>query len=123
MRYIDLFAMASTRLLDDDNDFLDKSDRLVAALRSLDIIPTRRASVNGHLHKLLAAMLVTAYYEQTTVDVTTRRKGTLVELGLTSKFIEWLDKIVGSKMLVPRNGASKAVGTLMLGEQLLQKIE
>lgn len=45
MRYIDLFATASARLLDDDNKFHDKSDRLVAALRSLDIIPTRRASV------------------------------------------------------------------------------
>lgn len=45
MRYIDLFATASAQLLDDDNKFHDKSDRLVAALRSLDIIPTRRASV------------------------------------------------------------------------------
>ena len=123
MMYTELAKTAKSRLLEDDAKFHDQAESVVTLLRSLDIVPTRRAKCNGHWHKLLAAMLVTAHDEQTTVDINTRRKGELIDQGLTTKFILWLDNLVQRKLLVTSNGASKAVGALLLADPLIEKLQ
>ena len=75
MIFTKLAETAKVRLLEDDNQFHEKSERLVGLMRALGIVPTRRAKCNGHLHKLLGAILGCAYDENTSVDVTNRRKG------------------------------------------------
>ena len=47
----------------------------------------------------------------------------LIDQGLTTKFILWLDNLVQQKLLVPSNGASKAVGALLLADPLIEKIQ
>ena len=123
MRFIELAETAKSRLLDDDNQFHDKAERIVGLMRSLGIVPTRRASLWGHHHKLLAAMLVTAADQDTTVDISTRRKGNLTEAGLTTSMIKWFDNLVDKQMLIPRNGAKKALGSLLLSEGLMEKLQ
>lgn len=87
---------------------------------SQDIVPTRRSCVNGNWHMLLGAMHVTASDENTTVDLSTRRKGKLNEVGLTDNMIRWLDKLVEKKMPIPFNCTSKASGALLLSEHLIE---
>ena len=72
---------------------------------------------------LLGAMLVTASDEDTTVDISTRRKGKLNEVGITANMIKWLDNLVEKKLLIPANGASKALGALLLSDHLIEQIE
>ena len=123
MRYIELAQTAKQRLLEDDKVFQDKAERLVGLMRSLDVVPTRRSCLNGHWHMLLGAMLVTASDEDTTVDITTRRKGKLNEVGITANMIKFLDNLVEKKLLIPANGASKALGALLLSDQLIEQIQ
>ena len=47
----------------------------------------------------------------------------LIDQGLTTKFILWLDNLVQRKLLVPSNGATKAVGALLLADPLIEKIQ
>jgi len=123
MRFIELAETAKQRLLERDQTFQDKSERLVGLMRALDIVPTKRASLNGHWHMLLGAMIVTAFDEKTTLDISTRRKGNLSDAGLTTNMMKWLDKLVKNKMLIPANGASKALGALLLSDHLIEQIE
>ena len=60
MMYNKLAKTAKFRLLEDDAKFHDQAESVITLMRSLDLIPTRRAKFNGHSHKLLTAMLVTA---------------------------------------------------------------
>ena len=123
MRFTELAETAKQRLLERDQTFQDKSERLVGLMRSLDVVPTRRSCLNGHWHMLLGAMLVTASDEDTTVDITTRRKGKLNEVGITANMIKFLDNLVEKKLLIPANGASKALGALLLSDHLIEQIE
>ena len=123
MRYVELADTAKLLLLEDDNKFHAKAERLVGLMRSMGIVPTRRTSLWGHWHKLLAAMIVTAYDEQTTVDITTRRKGTFADVGLTSSMIKWFDNLVEHQMLIPKNGSSKAQGALLLSPSLTEEMQ
>ena len=122
MRYTELADTAKLSLLDNDDKFHDRAERLVSLMRCSGIVPTRRTSLWGHWHKLLAAMIVTAYDEQTTVDITTRRKGTFADVGLTASMIKWFDNLVELEMLIPRNGSSKAQGALLLAPSLMEEI-
>tara|TARA_R100001510_G_C7594764_1_gene163280 strand:- start:459 stop:830 length:372 start_codon:yes stop_codon:yes gene_type:complete len=122
MIFTKLAETAKVRLLEDDNQFHEKSERLVGLMRALGIVPTRRAKCNGHLHKLLGAILVCAYDEDTSVDVTNRRKGDYHTLGLSTNMIKWLDNLVANKLLIPSNGAAKASGRLELATPLTEEI-
>jgi len=123
MRYIELAGTSKLRLLQNDAVFHDKAERIVGLMRSLDVIPTRRATLWGHWHKLLAAMLVSAYESGTTVDIHTRRKGTLADAGLTTNMIKWMDNLVAKGLLIPSNGSAKAVGALLLGNPLIEQMQ
>ena len=122
MRFIELAAKAKARLLQDDAEFHDKAARVLGLLRSLEVVPTRRASLWGHWHMLLSAMLVMAYEADATVDVTTRRKGALADAGLSTNFIKWLDNLVAHKLLIPANGSLKASGILSLAVPLIEQV-
>ena len=123
MRYIELAGTSKLRLLQNDAEFHDKAERIVGLMRSLDVVPSRRATLWGHWHKLLAAMLVSAYEFDTTVDIHTRRKGTLAEAGLTTNMIKWMDNLVAKGLLIPSNGSAKAVGALLLGNPLIEQMQ
>ena len=123
MIYTELADTAKLRLLADDNKFHDRAERLVSLMRCSGIVPIRRTSLWGHWHKLLAAMIVTAHDEQTTVDITTRRKGTFADVGLTASMIKWFDNLVEQQLLIPKNGSAKAQGALLLSASVMEEIQ
>ena len=82
------------------------------------MLPVRRANVNGYLHKLLGAVVVAAYDNETTIDMTTRRAGEFHERGYTTKVINWMDKMVRKGLLIPENKTKTAQGRLKIGQLL-----
>ena len=64
MNVFRLLELASERLKTNDALFHGQADTVLGILRSAGVLPFKRSSLNGSLHKLVAAMIVQAY-EQT----------------------------------------------------------
>ena len=114
MNVFRLLELASDRLKTNDALFHENADTVLGILRSAGVLPHKRSSLNGGLHKLVAAMIVQAYDEDTTIDVTVRKAGTFHHYGYSTKIIEYLDAAVEQGLLVSHTG--KAKGALALGE-------
>jgi len=116
MNVFRLLEVASLRLATNDALFHEQADTVLGILRSAGVLPHRRSSLNGTLHKLVAAMIVQAYDDDTTIDVAVRRAGTFHHYGYSTKIIEYLDAAVEQGLLQSQTG--KAKGALALGEIL-----
>ena len=116
MNVFRLLELASERLKTNDALFHGQADTVLGILRSAGVLPHRRSSLNGSLHKLVAAMIVQAYDDDTTVDVAVRRAGTFHHYGYSTKIVEYLDKAVEQGLLFSQTG--KAKGALALGDIL-----
>ena len=114
MNVFRLLEFASVRLTTNDALFHEQADTVLGILRSAGVLPHKRSSLNGSLHKLVAAMIVEAYDTNTTIDVAVRRAGTFHHYGYSTKIIEYLDAAVEQGLLVSKTG--KAKGALALGE-------
>ena len=116
MNVFRLLELASDRLTTNDALYHEQSDTVLGILRSAGVLPHRRSSLNGTLHKLVAAMIVQAYDDDTTIDVAVRRSGTFHHYGFSTKIIQYLDKAVEQELLQSQTG--KAKGALALGDIL-----
>jgi len=93
-----------------------QADVVLGILRSTGSIPSKRTSLNGELHRAVAAALVTAYDEDTTIDITVRRAETFHAYGYSTKIISYLDAAIANGLLTSQTG--KAKGRLHLGPVL-----
>ena len=116
MNVFRLLEVASLRLATNDALFHGQAGTVLGILRSAGVLPHRRSSLNGSLHKLVAAMIVQAYDDNTTIDVAVRRAGTFHHYGYSTKIVEYLDAAVEQGLVVSKTG--KAKGVLALGEIL-----
>ena len=116
MNVFRLLELASERLTMNDALYHEQADTVLGILRSAGVLPHRRSSVNGTLHKLVAAMIVQAYEDNTTIDVAVRRAGTFHHYGYSTKIVQYLDAAVEQGLLQSQTG--KAKGALALGEIL-----
>ncbi|MDC1263184.1 hypothetical protein N8015_03815 [Planktomarina temperata] len=116
MNVFRLLEVASLRLATNDALFHEQADTVLGILRSAGVLPHKRSSLNGSLHKLVAAMIVQAYDTNTTIDVAVRRAGTFHHYGYSTKIVEYLDAAVEQGLLQSQTG--KAKGALALGEIL-----
>ena len=116
MNVFRLLELSSERLKTNDALFHEQADTVLGILRSAGVLPHRRSSLNGSLHKLVAAMIVQAYDDNTTIDVAVRRAGTFHHYGYSTKIIEYLDAAVEQELLQSQTG--KAKGALSLGDIL-----
>lgn len=116
MNVFRLLELASVRLTTNDALFHEQADTVLGILRSAGVLPHKRSSLNGTLHSLVAAMIVQAYDDDTTIDVAVRRAGTFHHYGYSTKIVEYLDAAVEQGLLVSPTG--KAKGTLALGNIL-----
>ena len=116
MNVFRLLELASDRLTTNDALFHGQADTVLGILRSAGVLPHRRSSLNGSLHKLVAAMIVQAYDDDTTIDVAVRRAGTFHHYGYSTKIIDYLDAAVEQGLLISQTG--KAKGALSLGDIL-----
>ena len=116
MNVFRLLELASDRLTTNDALFHEQADTVLGILWSAGVLPHKRSSLNGTLHKLVAAMIVQAYDTDTTIDVAVRRAGTFHHYGYSTKIVEYLDAAVEQGLLISQTG--KAKGALSLGEIL-----
>ena len=116
MNVFRLLELASVRLATNDALYHEQADTVLGILRSAGVLPHKRSSLNGTLHKLVAAMIVQAYDDDTTIDVAVRRAGTFHHYGYSTKVVDYLDKAVEQGLLISQTG--KAKGALSLGEIL-----
>ena len=116
MNVFRLLELASERLKTNDALFHGQADTVLGILRSAGVLPHKRSSLNGSLHKQVAGMIVQAYDDDTTIDVAVRRSGTFHRYGYSTKIVEYLDKAVEQGLLISKTG--KAKGSLALGEIL-----
>ena len=116
MNVFRLLEVASLRLATNDALFHEQADTVLGILRSAGVLPHRRSSLNGSLHKLVAAMIVQAYDDNTTIDVAVRRAGTFHHYGYSTKIVEYLDAAVEQGLLISQTG--KAKGALALADIL-----
>jgi hypothetical protein len=111
-----LLDAADLRLLDSDPIYNDKAEMVLAILRSSGVLPYKRAALNGYIHMQISAALVLAHEQDTTVDIQTRRAGTLHEAGYSTKLLQYLDDAVKQGLLLSQT--KKAEGKLALGHLL-----
>ena len=114
MNVFRLLEFAADRLKNNDALYHEQADTVLGILRSAGVLPHKRSSPNGGLHKLVAAMVVEAYETNTTIDVAVRRAGTWHRYGYSTVIISYLDAAVEQDLLVSQTG--KAKGALALGE-------
>jgi len=116
MNLLALLDKAKTKLRDDDPFFQERVGLVLDILRSKGTIPYKRCSLNGGLHRQVAAALVMAHESGVSIDVTTRRSQTLHEQGYSTKVLEYCDIMVKDKFLISQT--NKAEGRLWLGNVL-----
>ena len=116
MNVFRLLQLASERLKTNDALFHEQSDTVLGILRSAGVLPHKRSSLNGSLHKLVSAMIVQAYDTNTTIDVAVRRAGSWHYYGYSTKIVSYLDAAVEQGLLISQTG--KAKGALSLGDIL-----
>ena len=116
MNVFRLLELASDRLTTNDALYHAQADTVLGILRSASVLPHKRSSLNGTLHKQVAAMIVQAYDEDTTIDVAVRRAGDWYRYNYSTVIISYLDKAVEQGLLTSKTG--KAKGALALGEIL-----
>ena len=122
---INLFKLvedARTNLADNDNSFHSQSAVVLGILRAVGIVPFKRASQNGALHKLLSATLVTAHRLNETLEIPTRKLSTYHDNGISTRFLLWLDTLVMEKYLVGKSTRQVAEGELQVSEFLSNQI-
>ena len=121
MNVFRLLELASERLKTNNALYHEQADTVLGIFRSAGVLPHKRSSLNGSLHKLVSAMIVEAYETDTTIDVASRHQGTFSYYGYSTKIVEYLDKAVAKDLLVSQT--SKAKSKLSLGPLLLDYLD
>ena len=149
MNIFKIINEARENLNQNDLTFNEQSERMMGILRATGVLPSKRSGLNGHLHKLFSATLVTAYNYEDTLDaqtkeirdgalhINTRKRSTWHEQGVSTQFISWLDKLVGLNFLscadtivrqpngedqIHANRMDKATGEVYLSNDLVDKL-
>ena len=121
MNLFKLLDTAADKLDCPDPIYNERTDLVLSILRATGVLPFKRASLNSALHKMVSGSIVSAYEAGETIDVSTRRAGTLHEFGYSTKVIEYLDKAVKQKLLLSHT--NRADGKLSLGPVLTRYLD
>ena len=116
MKLLRLLDLGEERLTANDSDFTERTATVEAILKAVGALPYRRANLNCGLHQQVAASIVLAHEADDTIDITTRRAGTLHQYGYSTKVIEYLDKAVAAELLCSQS--SRAEGRLRVGDTI-----
>jgi len=98
--------------------FRDQTQTVLAILRAKGVVARTTKATSNKWHVLLAGALVVAFEGAHDLYLPTRRAETLVNAGVSSKLISWLDACVENELLISKSPAKRADGRLALGELL-----
>ena len=83
-----LLGKAETKLETGDDPYFNEATELVTSiLRTEEVLPYKRITLNGALHQLFSGIIVAAYEAETSIDVTSRHTATYHEYGFTTKAV------------------------------------
>ena len=119
----ELMADSKRRLINNDLVYRERVDVVLALLRALGVLSHSRISINGLLHRVFAGALVSAYENQTTVELYSRRQAELFAAEHSTRLISWLDKCVRHEVLIPQTPIDYAKGKLDTGAILKHYIQ
>ncbi len=123
MDIIELMAFAKSRLKGNDAAYKERVEVTQALLRSLGILPHKRISINGKLHTLFCGAIVSAFENQTPVELYSRRQAALFAKGHSTRLISWVDGCVKHEVLIPQAPIDYAKGKLDTGAILKHYIQ
>ena len=90
------------RLINNDLVYKERVDIVLALLKSLGIFSHSSVSVNGLLHRVFAGALLSAYKNQSPVELYSRRQADLFANDHSTRLISWLDHCVKHEVLIPQ---------------------
>ena len=123
MDIIEFMADSERRPANNDLVYRERVDVVLALLRALGVLSHSRISINGLLHRVFAGALVSAYENQTPVELYSRRQADLFAKRHSTRLIAWLDKCVTHGVLVPETDVDYAKGKLDTGPILKHYIQ
>ena len=118
-----LMEEASKRLETYDPIFKDKTETILAILRSKGVISSKRLQQNGKYHTILAASLVLAHEKNSDLYLTTRSQGELFGRGVSTTLVKFLDDAIEQGLIISKAQNHKAKGRMSLGEIITSYLE
>ena len=120
---VELMQEAQQRINTYDPVFVDKTEKVLAVLRSKGVISYKRISQNGRYHTLLAATLVLAHEKQTDFMLPTRKQQTLYNRGVSTRIVKFLESAVKEGLILSQSTDFTARGRLCLGDVIKAYLE
>ena len=118
-----LIEEASKRLEAHDPIFTDKTETVLAILRSKGVISSKRLQQNGKYHSILAASLVLAHEKNSDLYLTTRSQVELFGRGVSTSLVKFLDNAIEQGLILSQAQSNKAKGRMSLGEIITSYLE
>jgi len=118
-----LMEEASKRLETYDPIFTDKTETVLAILRSQGVVSSKRLRQNGKYHAILAASLVLAHEKNSDLYLTTRSQGELFSRGVSTTLVKFLDNAIEQGLILSQGNDFKAKGRMSLGEIITSYLE
>ena len=118
-----LMEEASKRLETHDPTFTDKTETVLAILRSKGVISSKRLQQNGKYHSILAASLVLAHEKNSDLYLTTRSQGELFGRGVSTTLVKFLYAAIEQGLILSQAHNNKAKGRMSLGEIITSYLE
>ena len=118
-----LMGEASKRLEKHDPIFTDKTETVLAILRSQGVISSKRLQQNGKYHTILATSLVLAHEKNSDLYLTTRSQGKLFGRGVSTTLLKFLDAAIEQGLILSQAHNNKAKGRMSLGEIITSYLE
>ena len=115
MDLFEITRIAEENLKKGDLVFNENCERVLAILRSTGCVPVKRANQNGTLHRLISATIVTAHMLKECLYISTRKKSTYYDDGISTRFLEYLDNAVSKNLLFNKSRHKFATGNIHLG--------
>ena len=118
-----LMEEASKRLEKYDPIFTDKTETVLAILRSQGVISSKRLQQNGKYHTILAASLVLAHEKNSDLYLTTRSQGKLFGRGVSTTLLKFLVAAIEQGLILSQAHNNKAKSRMSLGEIITSYLE
>ena len=118
-----LMEEAPKRLETYDPIFTDRTETVLAILRSKGVISSKRLQQNGKHHTILAASLVMAHEKNSDLYLTTRSQGELFGRGVSTTLVKFLDDAIEQGLIRSQGNEYKAKGRMSLGEIITSYLE
>jgi len=116
-----LIQESDQQLYQKNEPFLKLTDHILHLLRAKTVMPIRRLNENTFLHLVTAGILTSAWLNDTSIYMTSRRTNAFVDRGVSTQVIRWFDNMVKHNVLTSEM-YPQAIGTLDLSDEFKEYI-